>query len=81
MDDEDHPLLGALEVAPVDGDAAVDVDVAGRIGDGDAGDRDATGADDLLRATSRRDPCMGEELGEAHHTMVAWRSPTRFCRT
>ena len=71
VDDEHHPLLGSLEEAPVDRHAAVDVDVAGRIGDGLAGDRDATGTDDLLRATSGSDARMGEELREAHATMVA----------
>ncbi len=52
VEDEDHALLDALEVATVDRDAAVGVDVAGGIGDDLVGDRHAAGADDLLRATT-----------------------------
>ena len=76
---EDHPLLGALEERPVDGHAAVDVDVAGRIGDLLAGDRHPAGADDLLRGTPRRDSGVGEELGEAHAYDGRMARPEPFC--
>jgi hypothetical protein len=66
VDEEHHALLGSLEELAVDGDAAVDVHVAGGVGDDLVGDRHAPVADDLLRATSGRDTGMGEEFGEPH---------------